>query len=94
MSTLLSHTMAAVDWMADASLQALDEAAEAAYAAREAAENKVTFSDVLEEVADFSGARQQVFMEALVSGDSYTVWLLCDQARDRLVERNLKEQQK
>lgn len=68
----------------------VDAAVLAKYERRVAAEESVTFEDVIEDVAAFNPARKQVFMEALESGDHYTVWLLCDQARDRLIEKKLK----
>jgi hypothetical protein len=91
---LVSRTSAAVDWLADADLEALDEAAEAAYARRERIEAGVDFGDLLEECCEFTPVQRQEFMKALARGnaqDLHLIHCLLDQAKETIVKRRLAE---
>jgi hypothetical protein len=91
---LISRTTKSVDWMMDYELEQADNASLAAYDRRLEIERSVTFEELIEEVASFTAPRAQLFMEAFREGaghDKFTLWLLLDQARDRIVEKKLKE---
>jgi hypothetical protein len=93
--SLINKTMKYGDWLYDRDLEAADNEALAAYDRRLEIERSVTFEELIEEVASFTAPRAQLFMEAFREGaghDKFTLWLLMDQARDRIVERKLKEQ--
>ena len=92
---LINKTMKYGDWLYDRDLEAADNEALAAYDRRLEIERSVTFSDLVEEMADFTDARQEVFMQAYRRGTSdekHTMYVLIDQAFERLVEKKLKEQ--
>ena len=79
-------------WLFDRELEAADEAAMAEWDRRAEIANAVTFADLLEEMTDFTGPRAEVFMQAYRRGtadEKHTMWLLIDQAMDRIVERRL-----
>ena len=92
---LISRTTKSVDWMMDYELEQADNASLAAYDRRLEIERNVTFSDLVEEMADFTDARQEVFMQAYRRGtadEKHTMYVLIDQAFERLVEKKLKGQ--
>jgi hypothetical protein len=64
MATLLSQTEATGDWISNASLAALDEAAEAALDRRLAVDDAITFDELIEQMASFTADQQDDFMAA------------------------------
>lgn len=95
MATLLPQTMSAIDWIADASLAALDEAAEAALDRRLAVEDSITFDELIEQMADFTHEQREEFMEAfrMYSRGMPAMRDLIVQAFDRVVEMKIREMQ-
>lgn len=89
---LINKTMKFGDWLFDTQLEAADNAACVQYDRREAIEKGVTFTDLLEEMADFTEPRAEVFMQAFrrgLSDDKHVLYVLIDQAFERIVERQL-----
>ncbi len=91
---LVNKTMKVGDWLFESDLKAFHEASDAAHARRREIERAVTFDEVLEEVAQFSEPRQQLFMSSLREGigeDEKTFHLLHRQAMERVVEKKLAQ---
>jgi hypothetical protein len=89
---LINKTMKFGDWLFDAELERADNAACVQYDRREAVAKSVTFADLLEEMADFTEPRAEVFMQAYrrgLSDDKHVMFVLIDQAFERIVERQL-----
>jgi hypothetical protein len=81
-------------WLFDREQEAADNRALVEYDRRIEAENAVTFADLLEEMADFSEPRAEVFMQAYRRGtadEKHTMFVLIDQAFTRIVERRLAQ---
>lgn len=81
-------------WLFDREQEAQDNAACAEYDRREAIANAVTFSDVIEEMASFSDARADEFMNALRRGmqpGKNTVFVLIDQAYERVIDQKIAD---
>jgi hypothetical protein len=90
---VINRTMKTGDWLFDTQLEAADNAACVQYDRREAIEKGVTFADLLEEMADFTEPRAEVFMQAYRRGladDKHVLFVLIDQAFERIVEQKLK----
>lgn len=76
MSTIpLSRIEQEVDYFADREQALLDARADAEYDRREHAANRVTFDDVLEQLAALPEAKKAELMDAY-GRDSHFVWLL------------------
>lgn len=90
---VISRTTKSVDWLFDTSLEALDNASEAAYARRERITDAIKTADVLEEMAEqMTAAQDAAFMEALNRGgnkDVHTLYCLLDQFKEAIVKRRL-----
>lgn len=95
MSTImLSRIDQEVDYFADRSQSDIDEAADREYDRYIAAESTVTFSEVLEELADISDADQAEFMQCVSDADRRAVsalFVMIDRAKDRVIARRLAE---
>lgn len=91
---VISRTTKSVDWLFDRELESADNAACAEQDRRADIERKVSFADVLEEMVEFTQPQQEEFMRALHRArdmDKHTMYLLVDQAMERLVERRLAD---
>jgi hypothetical protein len=91
---VINKTMKTGDWLFDVELERQDNAACVQYDRREAIANAVTFADVIEEMASFTDARADEFMSALRRGmqpGKNTVFVLIDQAMDRVIDQRTKE---
>jgi hypothetical protein len=89
-----SRMLRTADWLFDRELEARDNAACAAEDRRNAIADAVTFADLLEEVAEFTVPRAEVFMQAYrrgLSDDKHVMFVLIDQAFERLVERRVAQ---
>ena len=89
-----TDTTDAVEFLTDRMQAARDEAADAEYERRCAAEDAVTFDDLLEEMVSLHDATKAELMLAVASGDSAScafVWLELSRAMDRVVARLLSE---
>lgn len=76
MHTLIpSHTDDAVAFLTERALAMADEHADAEYERRERAAHRVTFDDVLEQLAALPDAKKAELMDAY-GRDSHFVWLL------------------
>lgn len=95
MSTIplvINRTMKYGDWLFDGELERQDNAACVQYDRREEIEKAVTFADLLEEMVEFTAPRVEVFMQAFrrgLSDDKHVMYVLIDQAFERVVERRL-----
>ncbi len=79
-------------WLFDRDQEAADDAAAAAWDRRRSIEKAVDFSDVLEEMCEFTGPQRIEFMKALERGnaqDLHLIHCLIDQAKDSIVKRRL-----
>lgn len=89
---VISRTTKSVDWLFDRELEAADNLALEAYDRRTKIEESITYADLLEEMADFTEPRAEVFMQAYrkgMSDDKHVMFVLIDQAFERVVERRL-----
>lgn len=79
-------------WLFDRDQEAADDAAAAAWDRRRSIERAVSFSDVLEEMCEFTGPQREAFMKALERGnaqDLHLIHCLIDQSRETIVKRRL-----
>jgi hypothetical protein len=79
-------------WLFDRDQEAADDAAAAAWDRRRSIEKAVDFSDVLEQMCEFTEPQRQEFMKALERGnaqDLHLIHCLIDQAKESIVKRRL-----
>lgn len=88
----LTATMTAIEHHTSLAQQAADQAADREYERRERIEREVTFSDLLEEMAEsFDLSRRRAFMDSLAKDESEVVIAMVQNAKERVVTRMLTE---